>query len=366
MMKETMHHHTKIVTRLLTDIRKISLTCMIAVCCGWICLHMGLPAPYLIGSLLGVWVIGYCVVPLRTHLGMARWVRIPVILGLAVLIGAAFNQDIFEKTQQWWISVSIMLITTLFVCVAGYYFLTRIRHYEKKLAFFCSIPGGQAEVLILARQMTDKDYVVALFHLTRVMLIFTATPLLLAFLQGKTAVATSNLRLSQMPSLFDMPPSQIALFVGLALGGYAIAKILHLPLPYLLGPMGLSIISHSFGWADLPRIHEFVIIAQIVIGGAIGARLAQVKLKDTFAYLKDASIHTILIMSTYFVAALCATALSGLDFLTVWLAFVPGGLYEVTLLALLFGFDVVFVAFHHTMRVIPIFFTMSFISKRLF
>jgi uncharacterized membrane protein AbrB (regulator of aidB expression) len=44
---------------------------------------------------------------------------------------------------------------------------------------------------------------------------------------------------------------------------------------------------------------------------------------------------------------------------------VPGGLYEVTLLALIFGFDVAFVAFHHTVRIIPLIFAMSFISKRL-
>ena len=35
------------------------------------------------------------------------------------------------------------------------------------------------------------------------------------------------------------------------------------------------------------------------------------------------------------------------------------------LLALIFGFDVAFVAFHHTVRIIPLIFAMSFISKRL-
>ena len=57
--------------------------------------------------------------------------------------------------------------------------------------------------------------------------------------------------------------------------------------------------------------------------------------------------------------------MEGFNFLELWLAFVPGGLYEVTLLALIFGFDVAFVAFHHTVRIIPLIFAMSFIAKRL-
>ena len=46
----------------------------------------------------------------------------------------------------------------------------------------------------------------------------------------------------------------------------------------------------------------------------------------------------------------------GMDYLDVMLAFVPGGLYEVTLLPLILGFDVAFVAIHHGTRMLFIFF----------
>jgi len=69
------------------------------------------------------------------------------------------------------------------------------------------------------------------------------------------------------------------------------------------------------------------------------------------------------------VSALFLNGLFGLDLLKLWLAFVPGGLYEVTLLALLFGFDVAFVAVHHTIRIMFIILSLPvFIPtlKRLF
>ena len=43
------------------------------------------------------------------------------------------------------------------------------------------------------------------------------------------------------------------------------------------------------------------------------------------------------------------------QFLGMLLAFIPGGFYEVTLLSLIFGFDVAFVAFHHSIRVVLVF-----------
>ena len=347
------------------DAVKMGITFALALSSGWLFFQVNMPAPYLMGSLFGVWLAGGLVRPIQPYLGVARWFHVPVILGLSVMIGATFGQDLFHEAILWWKSLCVMMVTTFIVCVAGYQLLTKWRGYEKRLAFFCSLPGGQAEALILARQLVDKDYVVALFHLVRVAIVFVSTPLMLAFIQGGDAVALSNLRLADMPRMFDLSLIQMGLFIFLALAGLSLALILRFPLPYLLGPMCLSIFFHLMGWANLPRVNEFVILAQLAIGGAIGARLAQVPFREVLGYLKDGFVNALLIMGLYLVATLLMARLDGFSFLEVWLAFVPGGLYEVTLLALIFGFDVAFVAFHHTVRIIPLFFAMPFIAKRL-
>ena len=352
-------------TELRNDITKMGATFALALGSGWLFFQIGLPAPYLMGSLFGVWFTGALMRPIQPYLGVARWFHIPVILGLAVMIGATFDQQMFQQISLWWKSLCVMMVTTFIVCMAGYQLLTRWRGYEKRLAFFCSLPGGQAEAMILARQMVQKDYVVALFHLVRVTVVFVSTPLLLALIQGGDAVTTSNLRLASMPSIFELPFWDIGLFAVMAIAGLGLAFLLRLPLPYLLGPMGLSIIFHLMGWADLPRVNEFVLLAQLAIGGAIGARLAQVPFRDVYGYLKDACVHAFIILSLYLLATLAMAKLDGFSFLEVWLAFVPGGLYEVTLLALIFGFDIAFVAFHHTLRIVPLLFGMSFFATRL-
>ena len=198
------------------DVVKMGATFALALSTGWLFFQAGMPAPYLMGSLFGVWFGGALLRPIQPYLGVARWFHIPVILGLAVMIGAAFDQQMLVQITIWWKSLCVMMITTFIVCMTGYQLLTRWRGYDKRLAFFCSLPGGQAEAMILARQMVEKDYVVALFHLVRVTVVFLSTPLLLAFIQGGDAVAASNRTLASMPSIFDLPLYALGLFIFIA------------------------------------------------------------------------------------------------------------------------------------------------------
>ncbi len=334
-----------------SDCLKIVVTSFVALTAGLIFETVGAPAPYLMGSLFGVWVIGGVLPAMQPYLGIARWFHIPVVMGLSVLMGASFRPDLVTSIDSWAVTLCVMLITTAIATVAGMVWLIRIRNYPVTDAFLGSVPGGQAEIVMIAREHTDKDYVIALFHLVRVVLVFCSTPLLLAVTQGQLAVAQSNIVLHQMPRFLSLPVSILVMFVLTALAGYLIARLLRLPMPHLLGPLCLSLVLHIIGVLEIPRISEFVILAQVAIGGAIGARLAKVPFRKLFVYIADALVNAVILLTVYAIAMLLLNALFGLDLLKLWLAFVPGGLYEVTLLALLFGFDVAFVAVHHTIRI---------------
>ncbi|MBT6414964.1 MAG: AbrB family transcriptional regulator [Candidatus Puniceispirillum sp.] len=351
--------------RLFQDIRNILFTFTVALSVGWIFLQIGMPAPYLMGALFGVWISGAVLPPLRQYLGVARWFHVPIVVGLGVLIGATFRQETISQVSAWWLTMTAMIVVTGIVTLLGYLFLHKRRGYEPRLALLCCIPGGQVEAITMAREMVDKDYVVALFHLVRVVIIFISTPFLLAVIEGHEAVERSNTILQVMPSIFDLNMHQISLFIGLATVGYLVARLCRIPMPHILGPIGLSSLAHLTGWAELPRVNEFVILAQLVIGGAIGSRLAKVPFRDVFGYLKDATVNVMIILSGYVTVAIIIAHISHVSFLSIWLAFVPGGLYEVTLLALVFGFDVAFVAFHHTLRTILVFMSLPILINRL-
>lgn len=331
-------------------------TVLVALVFGYLCRLLGTPAPYLLGSLFGVWITGGLVKSVRPLLGMPRWFHIPVIIGLGVLVGAMFTPETFHNIGSWVGTVLLMLVTTLLATLVGYTYLTRKRRYPRTLALLCCLPGGQAEIVAVSRDLVEKDYVVALCHLVRVAAVFCSTPLLLTILHGNDAVVASNAVLDALPGMPELGWGSILQFLIVATGGYAIARVIRLPMPHLLGPLLLSSALHLAGWVQVPRIHEFVVLAQIVIGGAIGARLAQVPVRELASYLRDALVNATIVIAVYVLTALVLSSLVDIPTTNLLLAFVPGGLYEVTLLALLFGFDVAFVTFHHTVRVLLIFF----------
>ncbi len=313
---------------------------------------------------MGVWVIGACVRQTRPALIIANWFYLPVIIGISVLIGTNFTPEILQTAQKWLVTLSIMIIATICVTIIAFQFLTKVKLYEPKKAFLCSIPGGQAEALVMARQMVEKDYVVALFHLVRVAIVFISTPLFLMIIEGPEAIQRSNVILQDMPKIYELSFVQVGLFIGLCVSGYWLARLIGMPMPHLLGPIFLSSILHLTGIIELPRISEFVIIAQMTIGASVGGRLAQISLLELKNVLNDACVTSGLIIITYLLVAILISLISDVAFLSIWLAFVPGGLYEATILAIIFGFDVTFVVFHHLVRVILIFVSMPIFITR--
>lgn len=352
-------------TSLLSDGIRLCVTFAIAGSIGYGLLLLNAPAPFLLGSLFGVWIIGGLVPQIRPHLGVARWFHIPIVIGLGVLIGSFFTAEILMQSGKWIDTVLVTAFVTMAVTMAGYLFLTRLRSYDPMTAFLCSVPGGQVEVVAIARDTIDKDYVVALFHLVRVVFVFSSTPLLLAFLQDAEAVKASNQAMLSLPSLFDLSWQELAGFIGLSVAGFWLAKLIGLPMPHMLGPVFISIAAHSTGLIFIPRCTEFVLLAQLSIGGAIGARLAQVRFGELLTYIKDAIINALIILSLYGVATIIMASITGNSMLQIWLAFIPGGYYEVTLLALIFGFDIAFVAFHHTIRTMMIYLFLPAIAVKL-
>ncbi|MGB1866867.1 MAG: AbrB family transcriptional regulator, partial [Candidatus Puniceispirillaceae bacterium] len=207
-------------------------------------------------------------------------------------------------------------------------------------------------------------YVVALFHLVRVALVFCSTPLILAIMQGQDALDASNAALMAMPSIMALTPQTLLLFVAISVIALPAARVLRLPMPHLVGPLLISSSLHILGIIDIPRISEFVILAQLTIGGAVGTRLAKVPFLELAGYLRDAIISAAIVLSTYGLTAIALASWTSIDYMKLLLAFIPGGLYEVTLLALIFGFDIAFVAFHHTVRVMMVFFGLPFIIAK--
>ena len=115
-----------------------------------------------------------------------------------------------------------------------------------------------------------------------------------------------------------------------------------------------SAILHATGISEASPPRELVIGAQLVLGAFIGARF----LGERFSALKSGLVyavgHVSLMMAISLVMALFLNFWLELPVITGVLAFAPGGLAEMSLVALGLGLDVGVVATLHVSRVLVI------------
>ena len=263
-------------TAVLKDVAKLALTALFALSSGWVFSQFRLPVPYMLGSLIGVWVLGGLIRPAQPWLGVPRWFHIPVILGLGVIVGGAIGPGFIGSVLIWWPTTLVVIVATTIATTIGFLVLWRLRRRPWLQALLSAVPGGQAEVSVIARDYVEKDYAVVLSHLVRVTFIFLSTPLILALVEGQAAVEQSYQAQDNLPGLFELPPRRIIEFLAMAFGSYAMARLIRMPMPHLLGPMLVSLVLNALGWVETIRLNEFVLLAQVTIGGQIGARLSRV------------------------------------------------------------------------------------------
>jgi uncharacterized membrane protein AbrB (regulator of aidB expression) len=63
------------------ELRNLVFTVGVALVSGILLKFLGAPAPYLLGSLFGVWLVGCLVRPVRSLLVVPRWLHVSVTLG---------------------------------------------------------------------------------------------------------------------------------------------------------------------------------------------------------------------------------------------------------------------------------------------
>ena len=94
-----------------------------------------------------------------------------------------------------------------------------------------------------------------------------------------------------------------------------------------------------------------IALAQVVIGTSIGCRFTGTPVAMIGRTAFHAAVGTVLLLAVTLVFAFGLAWLTGLSMPALVLAFAPGGLAEMSLIALALGLDAAFVATHHAVRI---------------
>lgn len=313
---------------------------------GWAATAAGMPLPWMLGAMLATAAAAVIGVPVA----IPRPVRALFIMVLGVMLGSAFTPAMMARSGMFAASLTAMLVYVALAGAFGVLFFHRLAGYDRTTSYFAGMPGGLSEMVIVGEAMGGDPRAISLIHGARVMLVVLALPFALQLVLGYDAAA----RPAPGQPIAVVPAADLAILAMCGGLGLALARILGLPAAPMVGPMLLSALVHLTGWTKLAPPGELVAAAQVVVGSAVGCRFAGTAAATIARTAGWAAGGTAILLATALLVASAVHRVTGLEITALTLAYAPGGLAEMSLVALALGIETAFVAMHHILRIVLI------------
>ena len=322
---------------------KLALALGLGAAGGFLAFWAKLPLAWMIGSMVVVTVAAIWGAPVAVPPSL----RNCFVAVLGVMLGSSFKPEMVDHLDEWAVSLAGLAVYTSLSACLGYLFLKRLGGYGRTTAYFGSMPGGLAEMILVGTSMGGDPRVISLLHAARILVVVLVLPFSFQFFFGYDPAR----RAMAGTPLADIAWVDLGILAAVAIATAAVGRLLRFPAWQLIGPMLLSATVHLAGWTKASPPAELIAIAQVVIGTTIGCRFAGTHLRFIARVLVWAAMLTLLLVSVSLLCAWIIHMITGLSTPHVLLAYAPGGLAEMSLVALALAFDPSFVATHHIVRI---------------
>ncbi len=315
---------------------------------GW---AAGLPLGVLLGAMVTVAVAASARVRLFGALPAVpphwRYVLIPII---GVSIGGSFPPDFLTQALHWWPTV---LAVTGFVPLAhwaSYRIYRRLGRVDPPTAFFAAMPGGFIEALEMGEARGAEMQMLVMLQFLRLILCIVLVPLTFSLVTGHVVGSGSGAALPGAQLPLGWTDGLILLAAGVL--GYLAAQRLNFPAAVLSGPLLLSALAHASGLTHATPPGWMILVTQWVVGTTLGTRFAGLEPRRLWLAMR---LSVVAIAASLALAVGIALLLSGPvkePASAVILAFAPGGISEMALVAISLHLSAVYVTLHHLVRIV--------------
>lgn len=305
---------------------------------------IGAPLPWVLGSMLACAAGSIVHLPIEASSATRR----PMSAVIGVVLGSAFHPGLFAQATQWIVPIALLpmfLATTALACVI---YFRRVAKFDAPTAYFAGMPGGIAEMVVMGAERGADERAIGLIHGARIFLVVFILPFLIrAFESGSRAPVLAAAQVTGPASWALLPWALGCIVVGGGLG-----KLLRLPAWHLMGPLFVSAAVHLLGLSDFHIPAWVIAAAQVGLGATIGCRFVGLALSTLVRTLVLAAGSTAILLFITFCWSFAIGWATGLNPALVALAYSPGGVAEMSMVALSLALEAGFVIVHHLVRVI--------------
>ncbi len=305
---------------------------------GLIFYWLALPLPWMLGSLVFCLVASLAKVPLQAPNAL----RTSMSMIIGMFLGCAFSPGLLEQARQWWPSLLMLLPYCALLALIGVPLLRGLGKHSMATSYFSAMPGGLQEMAIIGKAAGADERAVVLFHSLRILLVVMTIPWLMHFSEPVRSHADEVVLAQGFAWLWLIPLA--------AMGGWG-AKAIHMPAPWLFGPLLVSAGLHLTGLSSAQLPWLLVACAQVVIGCCLGCRFQGSHWRALLPWVGQSLLLVLLMLLTCALFAWLCFHWFGLPGVQVFLAFAPGGLAESGLIGHALGLDVAYISAHHLLRI---------------
>lgn len=303
-------------------IRSIATALALSLCGGALFSFLKIPLPWMLGPLFLVGLAGINDIKVSDIRGGRQAGQLIVGCGL----GLYFTPEVSRQLLEYGGYIVLAAFLAILAGVAGSLVLRRVSGIDPATAFFGSLPGGAAEMAVMAESAGARFDQVTLCHSLRLLLVVSIVPI-------AVTMTGANGNSTYTPLTNAVVPGGLAALVALAAVTSWLFRKTGLPNAWMLGSLFASM-GVTISGVTLSAVPSFLTVAaQVLIGCALGTRFRPSLRSESRRLLKGvlAGASCTLFMST--LLGVLVAWLIGESIPAMVLATSPGGIAEMCLTA---------------------------------
>src|SRR3954470_16712776 len=301
----------------------------------------GLPAGWLSGAIVGVSAAALSGRPVFVPPQVGRAVY--VLLGIS--LGSSVTPETVATMVTWPFSMIALALAMVAVTTSVMAYLKFVHGWPTLDALFAAAPGALAQAMALAQDTGANVRAIAMVQTVRLFILAVALPLIFAAFGVAGLPPPRGGTLPLMQSLIEL-----GVLVLASSGAALLAFRLNMPGGLIVGAMAASGVLHGGGFVHAFLPVPVAIGSFVVMGAMIGTRLggADIRMLAKLGFVGLGALAVGTTVGCLF-AVVVAWALN-LRLPDVVMAYAPGAIEAMTIIAFALHLDPVFVGVHHLAR----------------
>lgn len=321
---------------------------------GGLIFHLlGIPAAWLSGAVIGTVIWG----ALGNKTRLSRPVIEMAMVISGVVMGASITPEAIAGVGAYPLSIALLCLAVPTITVASAAFLMKVYGWNRDDALLASVPGALTAVLAVAVSRNAGVARIAVVQSFRLLVLIAALPFIVSLTTGGVP---------QAPAGAGGEIATPAAFAAMTAAGLAVGLLferLRVAAPLLLGATVGSAALHV---ADItPGVVPPAIatLGFVVIGVFIGERFSTLD-RTALRKLALPAIGSFAVgMAIAIAFAVLAIVIVDVALGEALVAFAPGGVEAMIILALVLGIDPLYVGVHHVVRFLGIGLALPFLFR---